>query len=314
MRYFLYKLSSFITTIIIVSIMIFFVFQLLPGNPAQIILGIDADPHQVAQLEKQLGLDRSPVERYMDWVAGVLQGDLGESLRYQLPVSDIVIDRIPVTASLAILSLFFTVVIGVPLGIFIARSDGKWISIFLNVLTQLGISIPSFWFGFILILIFGVTLQLFPTYGYVPWPEDFLGALRSFFLPSFAIAIGNIAIVIRYLRNTILDQSKMDYVRTARVKGLKERSILYGHILRNSLIPVLTIMGLLIADTLGGSIIIENVFSLPGLGNLLIQSITSRDFPLVQSMVLYIAIIVLLINFIVDMLYKVIDPRIRLKG
>ncbi|MBU8789313.1 ABC transporter permease [Oceanobacillus caeni] len=314
MRYFLYKLSSFITTIIIVSIMIFFVFQLLPGNPAQIILGIDADPHQVAQLEKQLGLDRSPVERYMDWVAGVLQGDLGESLRYQLPVSDIVIDRIPVTASLAILSLFFTVVIGVPLGIFIARSDGKWISIFLNVLTQLGISIPSFWFGFILILIFGVTLQLFPTYGYVPWSEDFLGALRSFFLPSFAIAIGNIAIVIRYLRNTILDQSKMDYVRTARVKGLKERSILYGHILRNSLIPVLTIMGLLIADTLGGSIIIENVFSLPGLGNLLIQSITSRDFPLVQSMVLYIAIIVLLINFIVDMLYKVIDPRIRLKG
>ena len=314
MRYFLYKLSSFITTIIIVSIMIFFVFQLLPGNPAQIILGIDADPHQVAQLEKQLGLDRSPVERYMDWVAGVLQGDLGESLRYQLPVSDIVIDRIPVTASLAILSLLFTVVIGVPLGIFIARSDGKWISIFLNVLTQLGISIPSFWFGFILILIFGVTLQLFPTYGYVPWSEDFLGALRSFFLPSFAIAIGNIAIVIRYLRNTILDQSKMDYVRTARVKGLKERSILYGHILRNSLIPVLTIMGLLIADTLGGSIIIENVFSLPGLGNLLIQSITSRDFPLVQSMVLYIAIIVLLINFIVDMLYKVIDPRIRLKG
>jgi len=220
----------------------------------------------------------------------------------------------PVTASLAILSLLFTVVIGVPLGIFIARSDGKWISIFLNVLTQLGISIPSFWFGFILILIFGVTLQLFPTYGYVPWSEDFLGALRSFFLPSFAIAIGNIAIVIRYLRNTILDQSKMDYVRTARVKGLKERSILYGHILRNSLIPVLTIMGLLIADTLGGSIIIENVFSLPGLGNLLIQSITSRDFPLVQSMVLYIAIIVLLINFIVDMLYKVIDPRIRLKG
>ncbi|MCR1832904.1 ABC transporter permease [Oceanobacillus caeni] len=314
MRYFLYKLSSFITTIIIVSIMIFFVFQLLPGNPAQIILGIDADPHQVAQLEKQLGLDRSPVERYMDWVAGVLQGDLGESLRYQLPVSDIVIDRIPVTASLAILSLLFTVVIGVPLGIFIARSDGRWISIFLNVLTQLGISIPSFWFGFILILIFGVTLQLFPTYGYVPWSEDFLGALRSFFLPSFAIAIGNIAIVIRYLRNTILDQSKMDYVRTARVKGLKERSILYGHILRNSLIPVLTIMGLLIADTLGGSIIIENVFSLPGLGNLLIQSITSRDFPLVQSMVLYIAIIVLLINFIVDMLYKVIDPRIRLKG
>ncbi|RKQ35839.1 ABC transporter permease [Oceanobacillus halophilus] len=314
MRYFLYKLSSFFITIVLVSMIIFFVFQLLPGNPAHIILGMDADPAQVAQLEKQLGLDRSPVERYADWVRGLLQGDLGESLRYQLPVSDILTDRIPVTSSLAILSLIITLLIGIPLGIFIARSDGKWMSVFLNIVTQLGISIPPFWFGFMLILVFGVTLQLFPTYGYVPWSEDFFGAFQSFFLPSLAIAIGNIAIVIRYLRNTILDQAKMDYVRTARVKGLKERTILYGHILRNSLIPVLTIMGLLVADTLGGSIIIENVFSLPGLGNLLIQSITSRDFPLVQSMVLYIAILVLFINFIVDLLYKLVDPRIRLKG
>ncbi|WP_231514842.1 ABC transporter permease [Oceanobacillus salinisoli] len=314
MRYILYKLSSFFFTIVMVSVIIFFVFQLLPGNPAQIILGMDAEPAQVAQLEKQLGLDRSAVERYLDWVAGLFQGDLGESLRYQLPVRDILMDRIPITASLAILSLILTVCMGLPLGILIARFDGKWVSVMLNIVTQLGISIPSFWFGFILILVFGVILQLFPTYGYVPWSENFIGALQSFFLPSLAIAIGNIAIVIRYLRNTILDQAKMDYVRTARVKGLKERTILYGHILRNSLIPVLTIMGLIVADTLGGSIIIENVFSLPGLGNLLIQSITSRDFPLVQSMVLYIAVLVLLINFIVDILYKIVDPRIRQKG
>ncbi|RKQ14811.1 ABC transporter permease [Oceanobacillus bengalensis] len=297
-----------------VSLIIFFVFQLLPGNPAQIMLGMDADPAQIEQLEKELGLDYPPHERYMDWITGVLQGDLGESLRYGLPVSDILADRIPVTFSLAIISLSLTVLIGLPLGILIARADGKWSAVFLNIITQLGISIPSFWFGFLLILLFGVILGWFPTYGYVPWSEDFFGALRSFFLPSLAIAIGNIAIVIRYLRNTILDQAKMDYVRTARVKGLKMRTILYGHILRNSLIPVLTIMGLIIADTIGGSIIIENVFSLPGLGNLLIQSISSRDFPLVQSMVLYIAVFVLLINFIVDILYKIIDPRIRLKG
>lgn len=294
--------------------MIFFVFQLLPGNPAQIILGMDADPGQVAQLEKELGLDRPPHERYIDWLLGVFGGDLGESLRYQLPVSEILADRIPVTFSLAILSLMITILIGVPLGIFIAKADGKISSVLLNILTQLGISVPSFWFGFILILIFGVKLGWFPTYGYVPWSEDFLGALKSFFLPAFAIAIGNIAVIVRYLRNTILDQVKMDYVRTARVKGLGARKIMYGHVLRNSLIPVLTIMGLIIADTIGGSIIIENVFSLPGLGNLLIQSISSRDFPLVQSMVLYIAVFVLLINFIVDLLYKIIDPRIRQKG
>lgn len=299
---------------VFVSMIIFFIFQILPGNPAQIILGLDADEQQVAQLEEKLGLNDPPLVRYMEWVGGVFQGDLGDSLKYQTPVLDILKDRIPVTFSLAIVSLILTVIIGIPLGILIARSDGKWYSVVLSILTQLGIAIPSFWFGFLLILLFAVVLKWFPTYGYVPWSEDFWSALRSFFLPSLAIAISNIAVVIRYLRNTILDQAKMDYVRTAKVKGLGGNSIMYGHILRNALIPVITIMGMIIADTIGGSIIIENVFALPGLGNLLISSITSRDFPLIQSMVMYIAIFVLFINFLVDVLYKIIDPRIRMKG
>ncbi len=297
-----------------ISIIIFFIFQVIPGNPAQIILGIDADEQQVIQLEEKLGLNNPPMERYIDWIKGIFQGDLGDSLKYQTPVIEILQDRIPVTLSLAILSILLTVIIGIPLGILIARTDGKWYSVILSTLTQLGIAIPSFWFGFILILLFAVLLKWFPTFGYVPWSEDFVGAFKSFFLPSLAIAVTNIAVVIRYLRNTILDQSKMDYVRTARVKGLSERSIVYGHVLRNALIPVLTIMGMIIADTIGGSIIIENVFALPGLGNLLIQSITSRDFPLIQSLVMYIAILVVVINFIVDLLYRVVDPRIRLKG
>lgn len=299
---------------ILVSIIIFFVFQLLPGNPAHIILGIEADEAQIMQLEQELGLDRPAGERYLDWIGGLLQADLGKSLKYQLPISDILIDRIPVTFSLSLLSIILTITIGIPLGILIARTEGKWISVVLSIITQLGIAIPSFWFGFILILVFGVILNLFPTYGYVPWSEDFFGTLRALFLPSLAIAISNIAVTIRYLRNTILDQAKMEYIRTARCKGLTEQKIMYGHILRNALIPVITILGLTIADTLGGSIIIENVFALPGLGNLLIQSISSRDFPLVQSMVLYIALLVITINFIVDLLYKVIDPRIRAKG
>ncbi|MCC2250299.1 ABC transporter permease [Virgibacillus sp. AGTR] len=314
MRYILYKLATFVATMTLVSIIIFFVFQLLPGNPAHIILGIEAEQAQIQQLEQELGLDKQATERYVDWVTGLFQADLGESLKYQLPVSDILVDRIPVTFSLGILSILLTIIIGIPLGILIARTKGKWISVVLSIMTQLGIAIPSFWFGFILILVFGVILSLFPTYGYVPWSEDFFGALRALFLPSLVIAISNIAVIIRYLRNTILDQANMEYVRTARCKGLTERKIMYGHILRNALIPVITILGLTIADTLGGSIIIENVFALPGLGNLLIESISSRDFPLVQSMVLYIAVLVITINFIVDLLYKVIDPRIRAKG
>ncbi|TQR17511.1 ABC transporter permease [Psychrobacillus vulpis] len=314
MKYLLYKASTFTLTITFISIIIFFVFQIIPGNPAQIILGIDADEQQVIQLEEKLGLNEPPLERYIDWIKGVFQGDLGDSLKYQIPVMDILKDRIPVTFSLAILSILFTVLIGIPLGILIARTDGKWYSVVLSIFTQLGIAIPSFWFGFLLILLFAVILNWFPTFGYVPWSDDFWGALKSFFLPSLAIAVTNIAVVIRYLRNTILDQSKMDYVRTARVKGLSERSIVYGHVLRNAFLPVLTIMGMIIADTIGGSIIIENVFALPGLGNLLIQSITSRDFPLIQSMVMYIAIFVVIINFLIDLLYRIIDPRIRLKG
>ncbi len=301
------------TTVLLVSVITFLVFQVLPGDPAQIILGVDADPHQLAALRQTMGLDRPVAERYMTWIKNAVVGDLGQSLRYQRPVADILAERVPVTVSLALLSLTLTLAIGVPLGTLVARNDGKWPAVWLSALTQLGVAMPSFWLAFILILVFSVTFRLFPTYGYIPWGEDPLGALRSLFLPSLALAIPGIAVVTRYLRNTLLDQSRMDYVRTARSKGLREKGIMYRHILRNALIPVVTIIGLIITDTLGGSIVVENVFALPGLGNLLITSIGTRDLPLVQTLVLYIAILVVGINFVVDLLYKVIDPRIRLK-
>ncbi|CQR46816.1 Glutathione transport system permease protein GsiC [Paraliobacillus sp. PM-2] len=312
MKFLLKKFFSFIATIFIVSLTIFFIFNVLPGNPAHAILGIDADNQQIKLFEEDLGLDKPLHLRYIDWITGVAQGDLGESYKYRQPVEDVMQDRIPVSFSLAIIALLLTVVIGVPLGILIARTDGKWYSTVLSMITQLGISTPSFWLGFILILIFAVKLGLFPTYGFVPWSESFFGALRSYFLPALAIAISNIAIVIRYLRNSILDQSKQDYVRTAKVKGLGTSEIMYGHVLKNAFLPVLTILGLITADTLGGSIIIENVFALPGLGNLLVASIESRDFPLIQSLILIISLIIIVANFIVDLLYRVIDPRIRI--
>lgn len=313
MRFYIRKLATLLSTVLLVSVITFLVFQILPGDPAEIVLGVDADPHQLAELRKTMGVDRPPAERYASWITDTVTGDFGTSLRYQRPVADIVAERLPVTLSLSVISVGLTLLIGIPLGIYIARKDGKLSSMLLSVFTQLGLAVPSFWLGFILILVFSVTFKLFPTYGYVPWSEDPVGAFKSMFLPSLALAIPGIAVVIRYLRNTLLDQFRMDYVRTARSKGLREKSIMYRHILRNSLIPVLTIVGLLIADTLGGSIVVENVFALPGLGNLLITSIGTRDLPLLQTLVLYIAIIVVLINFVVDILYKVIDPRIRLK-
>jgi len=312
MMFLLKKLVSFMATIFIVSFTIFFIFNILPGNPAHAILGIDADDQQIKLLEEELGLDRPLHLQYIDWVVGVAKGDLGQSFKYRQPVEDVIEDRLPISFSLAIISLILTVIIGIPLGIMIAKTDGKWYSIVLSMFTQLGISTPSFWLGFILILIFAVNLSIFPTYGFVPWSESFWGALQSFFLPALAIAIGNIAIVIRYLKNSILDESKKDYVRTAQVKGLETNEILYGHVLRNSVLPVLTILGLITADTLGGSIIIENVFALPGLGSLLVTSIESRDFPLIQSLILIISLIIIVANFIVDLLYRVIDPRIRI--
>lgn len=313
MRYYIRKVAALISTIVLVSVMTFLVFQILPGDPAQIVLGVDADPHQLAELRKTMGLDRPAAERYVTWIKDALTGDFGTSLRYQRPVADIVAERLPVTLSLSLMTLGLTLLIGLPLGIYIARKDGKFVSMLLSVLTQVGLAVPSFWLAFILILLFSVTFKLFPTYGYVPWSEDPAGAFKSLFLPSLALAVPGIAVVIRYLRNTLLDQLRMDYVRTARSKGLREPAIMYRHLLRNSLIPVLTIIGLLIADTLGGSIVVENVFALPGLGNLLVTSIGTRDLPLLQTLVLYIAIIVVLINFAIDLLYKAIDPRIRFK-
>lgn len=313
MRFYIRKLVTLVSTVLLVSVITFLVFQILPGDPAQIVLGVDADPHQLTELRKTMGLERPAAERYLSWIKDTTAGDLGNSLRYHRPVADIVAERLPVTVSLALMSLGITLLLGIPLGIYIARKDGKFSALLLSVFTQLGLAVPSFWLAFILILLFSVTFRWFPTYGYVPWNEDPVRAFKSLFLPSLALAIPGIAVVIRYLRNSLLDQSRMDYVRTARSKGLRENSVMYRHILRNSLIPVLTIVGLLIADTLGGSIVVENVFALPGLGNLLITSIGTRDLPLLQTMVLYIAVIVVCINFVVDILYMVVDPRIRLK-
>lgn len=305
------KLISLFLTLFFVSLIIFFVFQVLPGNPAEIILGTEADEAQVLALEKELGLDKPILVRYGNWIKDILKLDMGTSLKYQVPVKDLFLRKLPVTLYLTFFSLFLSLIIAIPLSIQITAKSDKWYSSIITAITQLGISIPSFWLAFLLIYVFAVKLGWFNTLSYNAMSGNFLQKLSKFFLPSLAIAIPNIATIIRYMQSTILDEINKDYVRTARMKGLLLKDILYKHVLRNALIPVITIIGISITSSVGGSLIVENVFSLPGIGSLIVQSISSRDFPLIQSVVLAVAFMVIFINLIVDILYRIVDPRIR---
>lgn len=305
------KLISLFLTLFFVSLIIFFVFQVLPGNPAEIILGTEADEAQVLVLEKELGLDKPILVRYGNWIKDILKLDMGTSLKYQVPVKDLFLRKLPVTLYLTFFSLFLSLIIAIPLSIQITAKSDKWYSSIITAITQLGISIPSFWLAFLLIYVFAVKLGWFNTLSYNAMSGNFLQKLSKFFLPSLAIAIPNIATIIRYMQSAILDEINKDYVRTARMKGILLKDILYKHVLRNALIPVITIIGISITSSVGGSLIVENVFSLPGIGSLIVQSISSRDFPLIQSVVLAVAFMVIFINLIVDILYRIVDPRIR---
>lgn len=313
MAYAARKLLSVGVTLLLISLLVFGAFQILPGNPATIILGVDADPLQIRALEQKMGLDRPLMERYLGWIGSLFKGDLGESLRYQLPVSSMILKSLPVTVSLSVLSILITIFTAVPLSIFLARHNNGRIATFISALTQLGVSVPSFWVGMMLILLFSVTLRWFPSGDFVPFSQDILRALRSLTLPACAISVGTCAVVTRYLKNALLDQKRMDYVRTARSKGLTPGAAFYRHILRNALLPTVTILGMMLSEVLGGSIIVENVFNLPGIGRLIISGIGNRDFPMVQGLVFYLAVTVVALNTLVDVIYTWIDPRIRIK-
>lgn len=312
MRYYVRKAAGLLLTLLLVSLITFGVFQILPGNPATIILGVDADPLQLEALEKNMGLDQPLVVRYFNWIMGLLQGDLGTSYRYQQPVAVLLSDALEVTGSLALVTMVLTVAVGVPVGIWLAGHSDKWYSLPLSILSQVSISVPSFCMAIFLISIFSVALKWLPSVGFVSFSDSPIGWLRSLLLPSFALALGTSSVLIRYVKVSITGQQKQDYVRTAYSKGLGRHRVMYGHVVRNSLIPVITVLGMTAADILGGSIIVENVFSMPGIGRLISVSISSRDLPLLQGLTFYLAIIVVICNFAVDLIYSVIDPRIRL--
>lgn len=313
MAYYVRKLAGFLVTLLLVSVVTFAVFQILPGDPATVILGVDADPVQLERLRESMGADKPLPVRFADWIGGVFRGDLGTSYRYRQPVAELIFGGFSATVSLALFSLFLTALIGLPVGIWLAHHGKKAYAAPVTFLSQLGLSMPAFCVSIVLIEIFSVQLKWLPSMNFIPWSEDPLKCLQSLILPSVAISFGSSAVLIRYVRASVSRQEGEDYVRTARSKGADRGRILHGHVLRNSLIPVLTIFGMIVADVLGGSIIIENVFSLPGIGKLVATAISTRDLPLIQGLVLYLAGIVVVCNFAVDLLYSVIDPRIRLK-
>lgn len=313
MRYYIKKIAGLFVTLVLVSLITFAVFQILPGNPATVILGVDADPLQLEALEESMGLDKPFYERYFDWVKGVFRGDLGDSYRYQQPVSELLSRALEVTGSLAIVTMALTVLIGIPAGIWLAGHSGKKYSILFSMISQISLSVPAFCMAVFLTSIFAVNLKWLPSFGFVSWSQSPAKWLQSLILPALSLALGSSAVLIRYVKVSITNQQKQDYVRTAYSKGLQKRAVMYRHIVRNSLIPVITVLGMTTADILGGSIIIENVFSMSGIGQLISVSITSRDLPLLQGLTLYLAVIVVICNFVVDMIYSIVDPRIRLK-
>ena len=312
-RYFVKKLITLLILLFLVSITVYSVLFVLPGDPAQIILGINATPETLANLRAELGLDKSFWAQYTDWMSNLLTGRGSWSINYDMPVYDLILSRLTVTGPLALLAMVFAVVISIPLGIYAARHQNRPGDVSVMFFTQLGLATPEFWLGILLILLFSVHWGLFAAGGFPGWSVDFWGSVKALLLPSFALGVIRASILTRLTRSSMLDVLREDYVRTARAKGLKERTVIYVHALRNALIPVLTILGLQLGQLMAGAIIIENVFYLPGLGRLVFQAIGQRDLPVVREIVLFMAAAVVLVNFIVDLTYSSLDPRIRLE-
>ena len=329
MKYLGKKIITLIMTLFLVSAAAFLAFQIIPGDVVTSILGTEATPEREQQLREELGLDNPPVVRYFNWVTGVLKGDLGVSYRYSknmnemMPVAELIGDKLPVTLWLAAAAFVLIALISIPLGVFWAkcasiqgRGSGRlhhFMDAALGVVTQAAMAVPSFFLGIIVTFLFGIVLKLFAPGGYVSYREDFWSFLGYLLFPALSIAIPKIAMTARFLRNSMLTELKADYVRTAYSKGCTGRRVLYGHVLRNAMMPVVTFLGMIVAEVVAGSIVIEQVFGLPGIGRLLISSISTRDFPVVEILILYITFVVIFVYFVVDILYRVIDPRVSEK-
>lgn len=309
------RLLTLVLTLLAASAVVFAVLDLLPGNAAQVLMGPDAAPEAVAALAAQLDLDAPAWQRYTDWLSALARADLGESYAYGEPVWDMLCERLALTLPLTLLALGLSCLLALPLGLYAAARQHQPADMALSGLAQLGMAVPSFWLAILLILLFSVHLQWFAAGGFPGWTlaegGGILPALKALVLPALALAAVQTAILARMTRAAVLEVLGEDFIRTARAKGLGQHAVLWGHALRNALVPVLTLLGLQFANLLAGAIVVENIFYLPGLGRLMFQAIANRDLVLVRNGVLLLAALVIVVGFVVDVLHALIDPRIQ---
>ena len=309
------RLLSFVLTLLATSVVVFAVLELLPGNAAQVILGETATPESIAAMEDKLGLNQPAATRYLSWIGGMLQGKTGLSISYDTPTAQLMAERMQVTLPLAVMAMGLTVALALALGIYAASQLNKAGDVGVMTLSQLGLALPNFWLAILLILLFAVHLEWVSAGGFPGWSEDDGGGMfegiKALLLPAMALAAVQTAILTRVTRSAVLDTLREDFVRTARAKGLSRRQVLWGHVLRNAMIPVLTVMGLQFGNLITSAIVIENVFVLPGIGRLIFQAIANRDLIVVRDVVMLLSALVILINFCIDVLYAWIDPRLK---
>ena len=306
------RLTALMVTLLVASLLIFLLLEILPGDPAAVILGVGAQEDTLRSLRTELGLDLPAPVRYLNWLGEVLKGNLGRSYTYDTPVQELLLNRVELSLPLALLAILLSTGIAIPLGVFAASRHRKVADTGIMGFAQLGVAVPNFWFAILLILLFSVKLGWFSAGGFAGWDAGWFPAFKSLVLPAVALALPQAAILARVTRSSVLETVQEDYIRTARAKGLSRSQALWRHAVRNALIPVVTILGLQLSFLLAGTIIIENVFYLPGVGRLLFQAIAQRDLMVVKNLVLVLAATVVLINFLVDLIYAVLDPRLRL--
>ena len=310
-RYIARRFLSLVLTLVLASLIIFLALEVVPGDPASVMLGVNAQPETIAALRQELGLDVAKPVRYFNWFTGMLRGDFGTSYTYRTPVREMIADRLVVSLPLAVYALLLSTLIAFPAGIIAATKRGAVADTGIMATTQLGIAIPNFWFAMILVSVFAIKLQWFSAGGFPGWENGIVAGLKALTLPAIALALPQASILARVMRSSLLDTLGEDFIRTARAKGLSARQALWRHALRNALIPVLTIIGLQFSFLLAGAIIIENVFFLPGLGRLVFQAITQRDLIVVESVVMLLVFAVVMVTFLVDIAYALVDPRLR---
>ena len=312
MKYAAKKIGLMLLTMVIVSFLAFLAFQVIPGDPAVKLLGTEATPERIAALRAEMGLDRPFFERYVQWVLGALKGDFGTSYSYKMPVSSMLAGKLPVTGLLTGMSFVLILAFSIPLGIFTARHAGGRLDRAMTAVNQALMAIPAFVTGILLTYVFGLVLRWFVPGNYVSPGDNFGASLWYFLFPAVSIALPRVAMTVKMLRSALLAEMNKDYVRTSYSRGNDRRATLYLHVLRNALPPVVSFLAMTVADIVAGSVVIEQVFAIPGLGRLLLTSISNRDYPVVQAIVVLVAFWVVLVNLLGDLLNQRLDPRLRL--